>query len=78
MNEKTKEKVEAVAKVAFPALGALGLFSIVVAGGGLSIASLLGMLCFYEPTFFGFTFAIGFVVAIVGAFELSKRLFRLG
>ncbi len=77
MNEETKEKVSAVAKVAFPTLGALGLLGAIVAGGGLSIASLIGMLVFYEPGFFGLTFAIGFLVAAMGTFELSRRLFRM-
>ena len=77
MNEKTKETVDAVAKVAFPALGALSLLGVIVAGGGLSIASLLGMLLFYEPGFFGFTFAVGFLVATVATFQLSKKLFDI-
>lgn len=75
MNEQTKEKVNSVAKIAFPTLGALGLLGTIVAGGGLCLVSLLGVLFFYEPGFFGLTFAIGFLVAAMGTFELSRRCF---
>ena len=77
MNDKTKETVNAVAKVAFPTLGALTLLGLILAGGILSIASLFGMLVFYEPGFFGFTFFIGFTVATLGTVMLSQRLFQL-
>jgi ABC-type antimicrobial peptide transport system permease subunit len=77
MNEKTKETVNAVAKIAFPTLGALTLLVVVVAGGALCLASLFGMMVFYEPAFFGFTFAIGFLVAILGTLLLSRKLFEL-
>ena len=46
MNEQTKEKVNSVAKIAFPTLGALGLLGTIVAGGGLCLVSLLGVLFF--------------------------------
>ena len=78
MNEKTKETVDAVAKVAFPALGALTLLGVILAGGGLSIASLFGLLVFYEPGFFGLTFVVGFLVAALGTVMLSQRLFVSG
>lgn len=77
MNENTKNKVNAVAQIAFPTLGALTLLGVVLAGGGLCLASLLGMIVFYEPAFFGLTFAIGFLVAVFATLQLSRKLFEI-
>lgn len=78
MNEQTKERVNSAAKFAFPTLGLCGLLGMIVAGGGLSVVSLIGMLMLYEPLFFGITFTAGFMVAAVGTFEMSRRLFMMG
>ena len=77
MNEKTKDTVRVISRFTLPTLGVLSLLAVVVAGGGLSLASLMGMLVFYDTTFFLFTFVVGFLVAILGTFQFSRKLFEM-
>ena len=77
MTDQTKERIEVVTKVAFPTLGMLTLLMLILAGTALSVMSVLGMMLFYEPAFFGLTFVTGVGVSCVGLVVLAGRLFEL-
>lgn len=77
MTEQTKERIEVVSSLACPTLGVLTLVGLILAGSVLSGMSVVGMLFFYEPAFFGLTFAAGVGASCLGLLFLAHRLFEL-
>ena len=77
MTEQTKERIEVVSQVACPTIGVLALLGLVAAGSVLSVMSVVGMLFFYEPAFFGMTFVAGVGASCIGLVFLAHRLFEM-